>query len=233
MQQVNKWLREVVEGKTFAEVGGLWGTVNEKVTVAVKSGATEATMADIQPLGTELWERFHQRCAKEGVTKYQCKQADISDAKAVAALGVFDVVHCSGVLYHCPNPLGTIKHLAQMCNDVLRLGSAAIPTTVSTSSGMLVTEAGSALFVPALNKLQKEIITEYFQAVGAKDMIGINTSCDWSIDDYAPWWWLFTPEHIAALLRVVGFEILETSSDWQGRTALFLAKKVKPTVSQS
>ena len=30
----DKWIQEEAKGKTFADVGGLWGTVNEKVTVA-------------------------------------------------------------------------------------------------------------------------------------------------------------------------------------------------------
>lgn len=226
MQQVDKWIEEVVKGKTFADVGGLWGTVNEKVTVALKAGAAVATMIDITPLGSSLWERFQDRCALEGVTNYQCIQGDINNPDAIEDLRSYDVVCCSGVLYHCPHPLYAVIHLAAVCKRTLILGSSAIPSTVSTASGALVSEPGSALFVPALNETQKGIIDEYFKEVGAQEMVGINTSCDWSIlDDYAPWWWLFTPEHVAALLEVAGFRILESGSEWEGRTALYLAEK--------
>ncbi len=37
----NDWISGFVKGKTFADIGGLWGTVNEKVTVAAKAGLSE------------------------------------------------------------------------------------------------------------------------------------------------------------------------------------------------
>ena len=32
------YIRQVVAGKSFADIGGLWGTVNEKVSVAHTHG---------------------------------------------------------------------------------------------------------------------------------------------------------------------------------------------------
>jgi len=43
----NEWIKQYVQGKTFVDVGRLWGTVNEKVSVAAKAGARETSMIDI------------------------------------------------------------------------------------------------------------------------------------------------------------------------------------------
>jgi hypothetical protein len=226
MRYAEEWVRARVRGKTFADIGGLWGTVNEMVTVAMKAGATKADMIDISPSDSILWERFRQRCVEEGVTGYRCICTDINDPQVTQALSVYDVVYCSGVLYHCPDPLQTTMRLAERCQRFLILGSVVIPSRLSGSSGELVTEPGSALFVPALNASQKIIVSEYFKEVGAADMVGIDCPCHWSIDDYAPWWWLFTAEFVAGVLGIAGFRILNTAQDWEGRVAVCLAEKV-------
>ena len=49
------YISQVAAGKSFADVGGLWGTVNEKVSVAHTHGARALTMIDVSPPDTELW----------------------------------------------------------------------------------------------------------------------------------------------------------------------------------
>lgn len=234
MQQVDKWIEEIVKGKTFADVGGLWGTFNEKVTVAARAGAAETVMIDITPLDTELWGRFEERCSAENVSDYKCLQADINDPSIVSKVGAYDVVHCSGVLYHCPHPLYTVMQLSKICNESLILVSTVIPQAFSNSHGRVVLEPGSALFVPALNELQRAVIDQYFKEVGVQGMGGINEPCDWTIDNdpngaYAPWWWLFTTEHLLAILRAAGFKVSGTAFEWHGRNALYLAEKAART----
>ncbi len=41
------YIRWVVAGKSFVDVGGPWGTVNEKVSVAHTHGACGLTMIDV------------------------------------------------------------------------------------------------------------------------------------------------------------------------------------------
>lgn len=86
------WLRSCVLGplttdKTFAEVGGLWGTVNETVSTALQFGAREATMIDIQPLGNHTWTRFHERCAELGVSGYHSVVGGLDNARLVDDVG--------------------------------------------------------------------------------------------------------------------------------------------------
>ena len=48
------YIRRVVRGRSFADVGGLWGTVNEKVSVAAQAEARSVAMIDISPAGSEF-----------------------------------------------------------------------------------------------------------------------------------------------------------------------------------
>jgi hypothetical protein len=222
----NDWIRRCVKGKTFADVGGLWGTVNEKITVAAKAGAAETTMIDIAPLDHELWQQFYERCSQEGVVHGRSITANVDDPVFAEKTGLYDVVHCSGVVYHCPNPLYTVSQLAKIAKFVLILASAVIPFTVSNKFGTITTEDNSALFVPALNEHQKKIVARYFEEVGGR-MVGINLPLegDWSLNDYAAWWYLFTPNYVAGLLGVCGFRVVDTAEEWAGRTAYFLAQR--------
>jgi hypothetical protein len=96
---------------------------------------------------------------------------------------------------------------------------------ISGGRHRLATTPGEARFVPELDDTQKAIVTRYFREVGAGVMVGLNAPTNWDPDDYDAWWWLFTREYVEAMLRVAGFEIVETGSAWGGRTALFLATK--------
>lgn len=222
----NDWICSVVKGKTFVDVGGLWGTENEKASVALKAGAKEATMVDITPLGHELWKKFHERCYREGVACNRNIQANVDDPAFHERVGTFDIVHCAGVIYHCPNPLYTITQLSKITKDVLILGSTIVPLTISNEKGGITLEDNTALFVPALNDSQRAIVARFFEEVGAK-MFGINLPLEhgWSLDNYAPWWYLFTTNYVRGLLEVCGFRVTAISAEWQGRAAYFLAER--------
>ncbi len=108
------YIAQVVAGKTFVDVGDLWGMVNEKVTVAAKAGAARTAMLDITPLDRPLWQAFRERRASRGVSDCQLLSASIDEPGLERRVGQFDVVHCSGVLYRCPNPLHTLSQLARI-----------------------------------------------------------------------------------------------------------------------
>ena len=49
MDPRDRFIHEVSKDKSFVDVGGLWGTVNERVSVAHAAGARELAMLDISP----------------------------------------------------------------------------------------------------------------------------------------------------------------------------------------
>jgi hypothetical protein len=225
-----EWIERIVPGRSFAEVGGLWGTVNEQVTVAAKGGAREVTMIDIaidNAPNHNLWERFRERCRQEGVEKYNCIRADITESGTPERVGVFEIVHCSGVIYHCPDPLLPLRQLARICSGTLILGTATMPEVVSNSAGTVEVAPGSALLVPAMNHSQKAVLGEFLLQVGAKQAVGVNCpiNTDWDLSDYAAWWWFFTRDYVAALLEVAGFAVEDVASYWEGRATLYRARK--------
>ena len=61
------FIARVVRGKSFADVGGLWGTVNEKVSVAHAAGAASLAMVDISEWG-DRWNEFETRRRQLGAS---------------------------------------------------------------------------------------------------------------------------------------------------------------------
>jgi 2-polyprenyl-3-methyl-5-hydroxy-6-metoxy-1,4-benzoquinol methylase len=222
----DQWIKDLVPGKSFVDVGGLWGTVNEKVTVAAKVGAASTTMLDITSLDRPLWRAFYERCASLGVSGCQSISANIDELGLEKKVGQFDVVHCSGVLYHCPNPLHTLTQLARISRKYLILTSTVIPSTVSNSKGTITVPPGAALFVPYLSQDQMAILKEHWERGGVSSAIGITEQpSTWRIEDYAPWWWLFPVATVRQLIMAVGFDVLEDCPCWEGKAHSFLARK--------
>ena len=229
-----RWIAETVAGKSFAEVGGLWGAVpNEQVTAAARAGAAATTMIDIAPEDggpDDLWKRFREHAASLGVTDTTCIRGSIDDPETAERAGSFDVVCCNGVLYHCPSPLHSLRRLRAITRETLMLGSVTMPETVATSAGSLSVEPGAALLVPALSASQLAVFGQWLRDLGDIHIHATGLThlwkTEWALDDYNPWWWLFTRDHVAALLRVAGFEVEAVASYWEGRATLFRARAV-------
>ncbi len=43
----NQWIARVAGGKSFLEVGGLWGEISERAAPAHEVGATDSCMVDV------------------------------------------------------------------------------------------------------------------------------------------------------------------------------------------
>jgi hypothetical protein len=144
----------------------------------------------------------------------------------VQRVGSFDVVSCSGVLYHCPNPLSTLRQLRAITRETLILGTASMPETVSNAAGTVSVETGAALLVPALTQSQRAVLGQWLREIGGVQALGVNypMQTDWALDDYGAWWWFFTRDYVAALLRITGFEVETVASYWEGRATLYLAR---------
>ena len=63
----DEFIAQVVAGQTFVDVGGLWNTVSEKISVAHEHGAIELTMIDIAPPEDQQWIDFANRLQQLGV----------------------------------------------------------------------------------------------------------------------------------------------------------------------
>ena len=208
------WIRELVPDKTFADIGGLWGTVNETVSVALRHGAREATMVDVLPQDDKWWTRFHERCDELGVSGYRSVVGDICNNRLAHRIGRFDVTHCSGVIYHVPNPVDMIRNLIAITRERFILSSMVLPERIESRAGALELYRGQCLLVPTLSEPQRLVLSDYFSRRNIA-VAGINREVSFLTRDGrfhpGPWWWLFTAETLAGMCAMFDVDVERTA----------------------
>lgn len=216
-------IAKVVSNRTFADVGGLWGTINEKVSVALRAGARSSAMVDIAAPDSPLWEQFRQRMASLGLAEYQCVSSDVAN---LTAGPLYDVVHSSGILYHHPNPMILLEAFHRITGKYLILTSAITHEEIVTSQGVYRIPGSAALFVPALTEQERKILTEYWErTAGEVTCYGINRPTQWQLSDFTPWWWLPTAACMRAMSEAAGFRVLESLDTWNSNAHTLLLEK--------
>jgi hypothetical protein len=219
----DEYLSKIVRGKSFADVGGLWGTVNEKVSVAYQYGANALTMIDIAPPGHELWQLFEERCRVLAVPEVKCLSGDVMALVDESSCPQFEVVHCSGVLYHLPNPLQLLGALRKITREYLVLTSAVIATRIDNEQGALEIPQAASLFVPALQGQERKVLQAYWQRFVHDSALGLTREfASWRSDDFAPWWWLPTVEALKAMCMTAGFYAHAGAYFWNGNAYVLL-----------
>jgi SAM-dependent methyltransferase len=222
------YIRRVVRDKSFADVGGLWGTVNEKVSVAHKCGASALAMVDVSPPEHELWHLFEERRQALGLPEVQCISADALTIANTSPAVQFDVVHCSGVLYHMPDPMRLLVSLRKISREYLVLASSVTGTRVNSNEGVLRVPQGAALFIPALQSRESAILRSYWQQFVGDAALGLTRDVpSWRIDDYGPWWWLPTVDALKAMCEVTGFHCEGGAYLWNDNAYVLLLSVVE------
>jgi hypothetical protein len=224
-------IEDNVANLSFVDIGGIWGTINEKVTVAAKAGAISTAMADIQPEGSEGWQMFRDRALSLGVEDYSSfPQVNLDSTRIVEEIGVYDFVHCAGILYHVPSPLFTLERLHSVTKKYLLLGSMVVPEKVSNRHGDIDFGGGRAIFIPSLDQRSKAIMAEHFDRLGLKIMhINADVSEDFRVagrPNYGPWWWLYSSSTLADFLTLSGFRIIQSEAIWGGRSCYIFCERV-------
>ena len=211
------YIAQVVAGKSFADVGGLWGTVNEKVSVAHAHGARTLTMIDVSPPESILWQRFEDRRQSLRLPEVQAISGDVQTLAETSPELRFEIVHCSGVLYHMPEPIRFLRALRKITTDTLVLTSTVTATRVTGENGTLEIPAAAMLCIPALRGREREIVRSYWLGVVGDGAFGLTQELAvWHPEDFAPWWWLPTPDALTALCEATGFQYKTGSPSWNG-----------------
>ncbi len=217
----DSYIKKVAKGKSFADVGGLWGTVNEKVSIAHQHGASSLTMIDIS--GPDLWNLFEERRRLLGLPEVRCIREDVLTLAETSPCPEFDVMHCSGLLYHMPNPMQLLIALRKMIREYLVFTSAVSATVVKTDRGVLEVPRAAALFVPALQGKEREILSSYWQRFVGDGAIGLTRDvASWQPNDFAPWWWLPTVEALKAMCEAAGFHCEDGAHFWNNNAYVLL-----------
>lgn len=202
-------IRLVVRGRTFVDVGGLWGLYGEKVSVAHLAGAKQVFMADATPARDPLWDGFQERMHERRIFN-----AGMFDKPLDLLVGYrWDVVHCSGVLYHLPDPIAGLRQLHAITGQYCILGTVIAPDEIGT------------VFVPSLLPTTADIVKAWIRPVTASGAIGIHTVRPWTPGDYDPWWWIPSERDLAAWVEAVGFKIQEQRAMMDGRVAVLALER--------
>jgi hypothetical protein len=221
----DQFIERVVAGSSFVDIGALWGTVSEKASTAWSAGASDVSVVDILPQGHELWSALDAHLSAIGspAARHVTANLDAMDPTGIE----WDVVHTSGVIYHCPNPVHTLCQLRAITNKWLIITSMVIPQHISSPTGSLELRPGQSYFVPTLDPEARTIAAEYLNATGVFRATGVDVPvAQWDTGDYGPWWWLFTPSSLAGLLSTCGFEVVDDGPSWEGRSHTMLARPV-------
>ena len=208
-----KWVAEQSAGRSFADVGCMWNIHGGMCFLAEESGATKVTGFDGMAPTNEFAERH--RAANSRV---RFVQGDIHDPVSVEEIGVHDVVLCSGVIYHSPNPWQCVEHLHRITADVLMLGSHTVPEL----PGM----RNAAVFYPDLPDSHR---APFAKAHPGESMPGVTGPIDETpYQGFANMWWALTPSSVEAMLRTAGFgEIKRLPVHNEPFVSLWTARKVE------
>src|SRR3954449_9271452 len=116
-----EYIRNHAPGKSFADIGCMWGVNGEYSFLAEAAGATEVTAVDVFGPTPEFEEKRHARGSQ-----VRFVLGDITRADTLDAIGQADVVFCAGVLYHHPSPFDLLVALRRICRETLILRTATI-----------------------------------------------------------------------------------------------------------
>ena len=186
---------------SFIDVGALWNVHGKVAFRAEEVGATRVTALDVSA-PTDEYRAEHER--RGSAVRFIC--GDIHDDSVRSEAGPHDVVWCSGVLYHCPDPLHTLRCLREITTQTLVLISATIPEVPGRSQ--------AAVFFPALSESERRAYDRAFTATSgiSAPRLALTTPFD-AADTYGNWWWGLTPSSIEGMLKACGFEVKRTISD--------------------
>ena len=200
-------IRRYAPGKSFADIGCMWGIDGRDAFLAEESGATRTIAVDIYPESATFLEEKKRRDSAVRFVRGDINLDEIADE-----VGLSDVVLCSGVLYHTPDPFRLLTRLRSICRETLILHTQSIPEM----RGM----RNVAVFYPFLPDEQRRI---WDRGVGCQKAIRGPYEPE---SGYGNWFWGLTPSAIESMLRCAGFEVHERFVS--AFTCTFVCRPVAP-----
>ena len=202
-----RWIAEHAPGRSFADIGGLL-IDGETAFAAEDAGASAVTLFDVGD--KEFAPRYLEEHERRG-SKVRYVQGDLHDPAAPEQLGVHDIVWCTGVLYHSPNPMQQLLALREITAELLFLGTHTIPEVPGVPQ--------ATLFYPHLDTGTRRALSRAYWP-NADGYLGIGVPIDERpLHAYANFWWGITPSALRAMLRTARFEVVEERrthrSPWQ------------------
>ena len=188
-------VRELAPGKSFLDAGGMFNVHGELAFLAEQSGATRVTLFDAMDPSPEFAE-LHRKAD----SKVEFVQGDFHDPAVIEELGQFDVVWCTGVIYHSPNPMQQLLHLRQLTNEHLVIGSHVIPEVPGIEQ--------MCMLYPGVKESTMETFTSVFG--GPERLPGMASPFDTApLMAYVNMWWGYSPSAFRSMVHYAGFTVVD------------------------
>jgi hypothetical protein len=184
-------VRSYAPGKSFLDVGCMWNVNGAVAFAAEAAGASSVCGVDVMAPTPE----FTAEHARVG-SRVRFVEGDLHDEAVLAVAGAHEIVWCSGVLYHAPNPVLTLERLRSVCGEWLLLATEILPDVPGVP--------GACVLYPALDDGDRRA----FASVPGGEAVGVTTPYDPDAG-YGNWFWGITPSALDGLLRVAGFGPVE------------------------
>jgi hypothetical protein len=182
-------------GRSFADIGGMYGLDGDVAFRAEEAGASPVTLFD----AGEPTPAFVARAQERG-SAIRCVQGDLEDPLSVEEIGPHAIVWCSGVIYHTPNPVRQLMNLREITTEFLYLSSATIPEIPGFPQ--------ASVFYPYLERADRAPF-----ALGIDEpamALAVGTAFDERpMYGHGNFWWGITPSALRAMLRAARFEVIE------------------------
>jgi len=186
-------VRRHAAGKTFCDVGCMWKVNGRIAFVAEEAGASSVTGVDVMEATPEFEAERAQRSSNVRFVR-----GDLHDPGTVADVGPHEVVWCSGVLYHAPNPVLTLQRLRELTTELLILQTMTLPELPGVEQGLV--------FYPGVPN------SRLYARWGEQAARSLRLP-EPGEDPYAPWWWGISRSALFAMLRAADFEPVEHWGD--------------------
>ena len=186
-------VRRHAAGKTFCDIGCMWKVNGRIAFVAEEAGATSVTGLDVMA-ATPAFET--ERAQRSSTVRFV--RGDLHDPATVADVGPHEVVWCSGVLYHAPNPMLTLERLRELTTELLILQTMTLPELPGVKQGLV--------FYPGVPN------PKLYARWGEQAARSLRLP-EPGEDPYAPWWWGISQSALHAMLRAARFEPVEQWGD--------------------
>jgi 2-polyprenyl-3-methyl-5-hydroxy-6-metoxy-1,4-benzoquinol methylase len=203
-QQLPELVRRWAPGRSFVDIGCLWGVNGEYAFQAEAAGATRVKAVDVFGPTPEFEQKRHER-----QSRVEFVLGDVTDPSTIEAIGPTDVVLCAGVLYHHPSPFDLLVALRTICRSTLILRSSTIPEVRGLPN--------AAVFFPQLSEHARAMWQ--LTRLGLQNQVGISGAFD-PQQGYGNWFWGLSPSCLLSMVAVAGFRVDEEREEAFARTLI-------------
>ena len=184
-------IRRVAPGRSFADIGCMWGVNGAHAFAAEEAGAREVTAVDVFGPTPEFQAAHAARRSRVRFILGDC-----TSPETLARVGAVDVVFCAGVLYHHPSPFDVLVALRRICRETLVLRTSTIPEVDGLPN--------AAVYFPMLSDSARERWS--LKRLGLQHQAGISNRFSGE-EGYGNWFWGLTPSCLVSLLETAGFAV--------------------------